>query len=235
MDDLVLDTFWKIGERPSDYLPEKSIWTLKDFLHAYSSRVAMMQIPSRLDSLYGEFHPWLTRYFSIASSTQSVYSIVDSFSSGTEESFESFFSLFRDFYAEASVRAIEPQRSGPFPNRCDVLELIRSIRRRPELFLGYPHLSGLNAYLCGYERAGADLGLPKTPADIFFDEFRKWIVEDKFPGGRPRSWYKLILFWSLHDCGATSSSAYTFFFVLLDEYATKSGRPGAFEIDQSQI
>lgn len=232
MGDLLLDTFWRIGESPGDYLPDKSIWTLREFLSAYSTRIAMMQSDSQLTDLFGHFHPWLIHHFSIQSSTQSVYAIVDSFSADSRDSLGYFFDLFRLFYAEVPAETITSRRSTPYPAERDLFEVIKSIRMRPDLYLGYPHLAGINAYLHGYDRAGLDLGLSKTPADIFFDGFKEWIVYKKFPGGRPRLWHKLIQFWSLHDCGASGSSAFGLFFELLDAYAREAGKPGIFETGQ---
>lgn len=232
--DIVLENFWKIRENPDDYLPERSLWALRGFRRGYSGRARMEGLETRLGQLFSGFQSWLENHFSIGISTpRSVYHIVDSYSSGPEDAFMRFFALFEQYVSGISTSLDENKNSRRRPEKYDLFEVIRSIRKRPELYLGYPHFSGIHVDLSGHERAGIDLGLPKTPEEQFYDEFKLWIVSEKYPGGMPRPWFKLIHYHSFHDCGISTTSAYAVFFELLDEFAEKKGRASLFKISIS--
>lgn len=227
--DRVLDTFWKISEHPDDYLSERSIWLLRAFLSGYSTRMSMENVESALRPLYGEFRLWLNNHFSIQDSSQDIYHIVDSYAAGPRDAFDTLYLLFQQFQKE-SIRPSLADSGAAYAQKLDLCQLIRALRQRPELYLIYPHFSGAYSYLEGFQRAGRDLCLLASPSDILFDQFKAWVEGVKFPGGRPRPWFKLILFHSFYDCGKSRSSAYFVFFELLDEFAETNGRKDLFSV-----
>lgn len=232
--DKVVEVFWKVKENPPDYIPEKSIWALRDFLHGYAARVQMEGVASQMSYIYREFELWLATYFGLRPQSRSVYEIVDLYSSGPEDAFTRFYDLFESFRRKRSVAgnnvSVMADVKSPSPLRIDVCEILRRIRSKPELYVGYPNLAGINCYLQGHERAGGDLGLLKTVDEELYDDFKRWVENERFPLGSPRPWFKLIRFYSVHDCGLKKGSAYTAFFELLDTFAVHVGRPGLFEI-----
>jgi len=228
--DKVLETFWRIFEQPDEYLSDRSIWMLSSFLTGYSTRMSMENVESALDHLYGDFRVWLNDHFSIQNSSQSVYHIIDSYSTGSENSFETFYMLFGKFYKEPSIHPRVTDLGPAYAQKRDLFELIRLFRQKPDLYLGYPHFSGAYSYLSGFQRAGRDLTLPASSEEVFYEEFKTWIERVKFPVGKPRPWFKLIQFYSFHDCGTSKSSAYAVFFELLDEFAEAKTRKDLFSI-----
>ena len=178
----------------------------------------MKGFESILTKSYQSYHSWLAERFSLTACSRSVYQIVDSYSKGPENAFDNFYLLFKEFSEETRVDFDAPDVKPRRVINLSLLDLLRSIRERPELYVVYPHFYGACAYLQGYEQAGVDLKEPKTGDELFYSHFKEWIEKEKFRGGLPRPWFKKIQFYSTHDSGTTRSSAYSLFFNLLDEY-----------------
>lgn len=231
--DKVRAVFLAIKEMPENYLPVKSIWALRDFLSGYSARMLMEGQNSEMRLLYRAFQVWLGKHLDLLVQSQSVYDVIFSYSRGAEDALTNFYRLFEQFQRdyESMSRSQEGSYAGENtvrPQKMDMCEMLRLIRKRPELYIVYPNLWGVNAYLTGHERAGEDLNLPKTPDESLFHDFAKWVSNEKFPAGKPRPWFMLIRFHSAHDCGLAPGSAYSLFFKLLDEFANKIGQPSLF-------
>src|SRR5579864_4419107 len=220
--DRVLEVLWEIKRKPKSYLPESSLRDLQHFLSAYYTRVLGEGVASEISSIFKGFELWLGDRFEILVQSRSVYDIVESYSDGPEEALINFFELFEQFrLGEGVTEAVHsPTASRAYTDRrkMDLFEILKRIRETPELYIGYPHLAGVNSYLNGYERAGRDLELPQTQDEKLFSDFKRWVEKDRFPRGRARPWFKLIRFHSAHDCGLTPGSAYSVFFKLLDEF-----------------
>lgn len=239
--DKALEVIWKIRRNPEIYLPERSIWYLQHFIHGYLRRLQEEGLESELSKILGSFGTWLSYYFNLLVQSQSVYHIVDSYSVGSEDAFNNFYMLFEQFSQRHETAMGKPASEREFvplvqaghrqnESKKDICEVLRLIRKRPELWVCYPHFSGVHAYLIGYERAGSDLGLPKEPDEKLYDDFKQWVEKVRFPEGKPRPWFKLIKVYSSSDCGSTRFSAYTAFFDLLDDFAKEIGRAGLFEV-----
>lgn len=231
--DKVLDVFWAIRRDPVHYLQDESIWPLRHFLDGYSIRMRMQGHTSEMPALIRAFQLWLEEHFGIKAQSHCVYEVVDSYSYGPGHALNMFYSLFEQFYESHTKKRpteTEARAPGQGPPFQDVPDILRSIRQRPELYIGYPHFDGVRAYLSGHERAGMDLGLPKTPDEQLFDDFKRWIEAGRWQKGQPRPWFKLVRFLCFHDCGLSRGSAYSVFFNLLDEFAAKVGREGLFAV-----
>jgi hypothetical protein len=234
--DKALDVFLAIGKNPEICLPEKSIWYLQHFHHGYLRRMRGEGVESALPTLLAAFGAWLGNRFDLLVQSQSVFHVVDSYAAGPEDAFDKFYELFECFRQSETTSENVPERKFVKKDRvqnepkADICGMLRLIRKRPEMWVGYPHFSGVHAYLVGYEGAGGDLGLPKTADEKLYGDFKQWIEKSKFPKGKPRPWFKLILFHSSHDSGFTPSGAYSVFFDLLDDFAKEIGRPGLFEV-----
>ena len=234
--DRATETLWTIKQKPEDYLPERSIWDLQHFLSAYYTRLLTEGLTSEINSVFKKFEAWLGDHFKILVQSHSVYEIVDSYSNGPEDALRNFYALFEQFQVDSAIprtasgAATEALSYKLRPPKVDLAEILRRIRKRPQLYIGYPHLAGVHAYLTGHQRAGRDLRLPQTRDQGVYEDFKRWIEQDKFPHGRPRPWFKLIRFHSAHDCGSTRGSAYSVFFELLDEFADKIGAPDLFQV-----
>ena len=74
--DKVRAVFLAIKEKPESYLPEKSIWALRDFLSGYSARMSMEGHNSQMGSLYRAFQVWLGDRLDLLVQSQSVYDVV---------------------------------------------------------------------------------------------------------------------------------------------------------------
>src|SRR5215469_797944 len=240
--DRAAEILWAIKRKPEDYLPEKSIWDLKHFLSAYYTRLLNEGLASELNSVFKRFEVWLGHHFEILVQSNSVYEIADSYSNGPEDALRNFYALFEQFQVDSAIPRIvsgaetESLSTKLRSPKVDLAELLREIRKRPHLYIGYPHLAGVHAYLTGHQRAGSDLRLPQTRDEGVYEDFKRWVERDRFPRGRPRPWFKLIRFHSAHDCGSTRGSAYSVFFELLDQFAEKMGSPALFQtpIDVSE-
>jgi hypothetical protein len=192
----------------------------------------MEGLESEMNSLIRGFQVWLDDHFSVRAGSRSVFHVVDSYSSGPEGALWNFYALFEQFQKAVAPTPIENRISMAGIPKVDLSQMLRSIRERPALYVGYPHFSGVHTYLAGHRRAGKDLGLPRTLDEKLFDEFKLWIEKEKLNGGKPRPWFKLVGFCSFHDCGGLSSrSTYSVFFELLDEFAAKIGQPSLFKVD----
>lgn len=231
--DKVLDVFWAIRRDPVHYLQEESIWSLQHFLKGYSARIWMQGHASQMSALFREFAQWLEDRFQIQVNSHSVYEVVNSYARGPEHALDMLYALFEEFYdgreKEASAETTACTMDQALPLQ-DVCEIIRAIRKRPELYIGYPHFDGVRAYLDGHGKAGTDLGLAWTPDEQLFDDFKQWVEGSRWQQGKPRPWFKLVRFCAFYDCGLKQGSAYSVFFDLLDEFAAKIDRQGLFNV-----
>jgi hypothetical protein len=214
--DRVVETLWAIRKSPDDYLPERSIWALGHFLTGYKVRCCMEGAESEINPLIRRFQAFLDDHFSIQAGSRSVFLAVDSFSKGPEDALWNFYRLFEQFLtAKAGYPTSSEFRNFEIPKE-DLFALLRKIRERPELYVGYPHFLGVHAHIAGHLRAGADLGVDKTHDEVLFEDFKGWIEREKLSDGSPRPWFKLIEFRNFHDCGGTSPrSRYSDFFNFL--------------------
>jgi hypothetical protein len=227
--DILFETFKRIGTNPQDYLPSKSIWLFRHFLAGYSVRSSMEGSDSALGPLFRPFEDWLRQRFSLRGGSQSVYMIISSYSTDPANAFDNFFKLFDEFRGGLDPKMVTCEDNHSRPAKIGLIEILRSIRVRPELYVGYPHFAGVFAYLCGHERAGRDLGVRISEDEFFYDEFKCWVSDVRLPGGHSRPWFKLIEYYSFQDCGTGTTSAYRVFYDLLDEFAELRGWKGLFQ------
>jgi len=232
--DKVLEILLAVKRDPRQ-LPEKSIWALQHFLSAYYTRIRMENLDSTINSLFRSFETWLGDHFGVMVQSQSIYGVIDSYSDGPEDGLNNFFVLFEQFQNNREATTNHGEETVPVQDipKKDICEILRLIRRRPELYVGYPHFAGVHAYLAGHERAGEDLGLSKTADEKLYDDFKQWVEgseREQYPNRKPRPWFKVVRFYSFHDCGLGRTSAYSVFFNFLDKFAKTRGCPGLFEI-----
>lgn len=226
--DIVIDAFWAIKNRPMDYLPERTIFALWHFLNGYSWRIYMEGMDSGMRYLYPNFQRWLEDRYKLRPTSNSVFSIVDSISDGPESALDNFYKLFEEFQNENGLSQLSIPQDVTKIQRMDICELLRMIRKKPAMYIGYPHFSGLNAYLAGHIRAGNDLGFQKTPDEMLFETFTQWIENNWSSGTDQRPWFKKIRFVSSHDFGFSPAGTFSIFYELLDEYAIKIGKQRIF-------
>ncbi len=218
---------------PLAYLPERSPMLLRHFLAAYVARHTAQSVSSRVSEMFRPFEQWLCDRYSLSAGSRDAFDIISSYSDGTENAFANFFVLFAEFEdAYFHVRPpggkVSRQPLSPQEERRDVVELIRAVRQRPELHIGFPHFTGFHAYLNGHQAAGRDLGLPLSEGDGLFDKFKHWVEQTK-NHAKPRPWSKVIQFQSPCDCGHTAVGAYCTFLNWLDQFAQQSGKPDLFK------
>jgi hypothetical protein len=96
-----------------------------------------------------------------------------------------------------------------------IAELLKEIRRRPGMYIGWPSLSRLSGFLRGYDYAL--FKLQGAPGDPFFLSFQEWIerrlqVKHEF-------WENAIL-----QQAGSEADAFHRFWVLLDEYYAEQER-----------
>ena len=229
--DRVLEVFLAIRNDPENYLPERTIWCLRDFLTAYSRRVLMEGQRSDLSRQFSLFGEWLEGKFELGKSSHSIFGIVESYSLGPEHAIGNLYSLFDDFRKSDLSSPCLEDRAVKAMNKQELFEVLRAIRRRPPLYVVHPNLAGVASYLSGHQKAATDLGYPRTADEEIFDRFKAWVERDKLPGGAPRPWFKRIKFTCFHDCGPLAGSAYAVFFELLDEFSIQIDRPGLFDAE----
>jgi len=225
----VADVFWEISRNPLEYLPEPSLRALRYFLSGYIARMMTEGEDDGRDLDYRGFQAWLDAHFSIRAGPRSVYLAVESYSAGQEDAFRNFYRLYEEFQRSLNPVSTDSNHNHGRRPRTDLVEWLRRVRYLPPLYLGHANFFGIHAYIAGHERAGRDLGLPKTQDEELFDRFKLWIEQEKLPEGSPRPWFKRIGFCAFHDCGESKGSAYGVFYEFLDEFATKIGKPGLFE------
>src|SRR5713226_6251373 len=103
--DKVREVFLAIRQDPASYLPERSVWALRDFLSGYSARVSMEGFDSEMSSIYRRFETWLGNHFNLLVQSQSVYQVVYSYSAGPEDALINFFILFEQFQTLLDIPA----------------------------------------------------------------------------------------------------------------------------------
>ena len=89
---------------------------------------------------------------------------------------------------------------------------LQKIKEKPGLYIGYPSISDLFIFLCGYRRACQDMGLTLSDEELQFHEFQPWL-QKKFRLSTSASWAKIILLYSSDE-----THAFQMFFELLEEF-----------------
>jgi hypothetical protein len=217
-----------IRDNPRAYLPGPSLAALSCFCLGYSSRSSMEGQPHDWQYDRDEFHDWLaTRFQLMSAQALAGTSIVASFAYGEADAFSSYFALLKEFLSLGPKRLRTPSET---LDRKDFIEMMKSIRRRPAMYIGSASFLGCCSYLMGDERAYQDLGLSGDEGRDVFRSFQQWIENEKNRSGIHRPWFKVVQFWSGGvDCGE-NAGAYKLFLSWLDEYVKKVGRPGLFDI-----
>ncbi len=90
-------------------------------------------------------------------------------------------------------------------------DLLNKIREKPGLYLGYPSVSNLFMFLCGYNQSQEDLDIPITEQEEEFQEFQPWL-QKKFNLSTSASWARIILLYTTNE-----ETGFTMFFELLEE------------------
>jgi len=225
MEDKLLEVFWAIKRNSQDYFPEESIWTLQNFLNGYAGKYHEEGLVSQLSKLHQGFLIWLNQFFELKPSSHGAYDIVYSYSKGPVDAFHRYYFLFESFLAAKENDPAAYAVRIPVSNlqRRDFCALLRSLRKRPAMWVGEESFERVCNYLSGRERCMKDLGLEKTDGEEVFDSFKRWIETERLNSGAPRPCYKLIRFQTFSD-----GSALEYFFELLDQYANLIGRPNLF-------
>ncbi|PSB05264.1 hypothetical protein [Merismopedia glauca] len=91
-------------------------------------------------------------------------------------------------------------------------DLLKKIQEKPGLYIGYPSISNLFMFLCGYQYSLQELQLPISEQEQEFQKFQPWLQE-KFQVKTSASWAKIILLFSTDE-----DRAFTSFFDLLEEF-----------------
>lgn len=77
-------------------------------------------------------------------------------------------------------------------------ELLPEIKKRPTLYLSRNSIFDFQSFYYGYDLAKNQLGIPKTDADVEFEEFLSW-VRTRYNIETTQSWASLILFHSIDE------------------------------------
>lgn len=91
-------------------------------------------------------------------------------------------------------------------------QLLQKIKERPGMYIGYPSVSDLFMFLCGYKRACQDMELPLSDEEQEFHEFQPWL-QKRFGVNTSASWAKIILLYSGNE-----THAFEMFFELQEEF-----------------
>jgi hypothetical protein len=94
----------------------------------------------------------------------------------------------------------------------DFYELLSRIHKKPAMYIGFPSISNLFMFLCGYQHAHDLLGTPVTEQEEEFAGFQPWL-QKRFAVNTSASWAKIIMFYSSDETQAFES-----FFDLLEEF-----------------
>jgi hypothetical protein len=216
-----------IRENPLFYLPDVSLKALMHFRNGFSIRCMMEGKPHDWQFDRKEFWEWLTSRFQLhGADSIGDTTIVSSFSASDVDAFHNYFALLDEFLRKVPPRN---QPDNPASKRMNFVETLRAIRERPAMYLGGPTFFGCCSYLMGDELAYRELQLPMDEGRVVFDGFKQWVETEK-NRALPRSWFKVISFWSMADCGHTKSGAFSVFYEWLDEYASERGEPEVFRV-----
>jgi hypothetical protein len=219
---------------PLDYLPEASLQALQHFRSGYGFRCAMEGSPYDREFDRVGFWDWLAeRYHLKGARAIDAFTVISSFSANEAEAFHKYFELLEEFCATQPARVPTPE---PKPDRMDFAGLLKAIRQRPAMYLGYPSFRALRAYLAGDDRAYRDLQLSEDEGRNLIRGFSDWIEGEK-NNALARPWFKVIEFWSGGmDCGHDpKAGAFSLFFRWLDAYAANVGRPEFFGAAQAGV
>ncbi|GET37924.1 hypothetical protein [Microseira wollei] len=77
-------------------------------------------------------------------------------------------------------------------------DLLPEIKKRPTLYLSRYSIFDFQSFYYGYDLAKNQLGIPKTDADVEFEEFLSW-VRTRYNIETTQSWASLILFHSVDE------------------------------------
>lgn len=91
-------------------------------------------------------------------------------------------------------------------------QLLEKIKERPGMYIGYPSVSELFMFLCGYKRACQDMELPLSDEEQEFHEFQPWL-QKRFGVSTSASWARIILLYSGDEADGLKN-----FFDLLTEF-----------------
>ncbi|AFZ28097.1 hypothetical protein Cylst_6129 [Cylindrospermum stagnale PCC 7417] len=203
----------QIKENPNYFLGKPSITCLDSFLRGYlmaRTDMGLQQIGLDLR----EFHTWIKERLEMKTSQSWLAMIL--FDSGNERSgFYRFFDLFAEFQSEKRLEAADYNDSRNQIWDEDFYDFLKSIRRRPAMYLGTSSITRLYMLLKGYDYARREAGVTLTDQEQDFLQFQEW-VQARFDIHSPQSWDKIILFHSIDEQEALKD-----FFELLDEFLSR--------------
>lgn len=94
----------------------------------------------------------------------------------------------------------------------DIYDLLHKVKEKPGMYIGYPSVSNLFMFLCGYQHCLQEVDIPQSQQELEFREFQPWLQE-KFKVSTSASWAKIILLYSNDE-----RDGFTKFFELLEEF-----------------
>ena len=107
-------------------------------------------------------------------------------------------------------------------------QLLQKIKAKPGMYIGYPSVSELFMFLCGYRRACQDMGLPLSDEEREFHEFQPWL-QKRFRLSTSASWAKIILLYAGNE-----THAFEMFFELLEEFFNSRQQPCEIEYKSAE-
>ncbi len=97
-------------------------------------------------------------------------------------------------------------------------DLLDKIREKPGMYLGYPSVSNLFMFLCGYNQSHEDLEIPLTKQEEEFQEFQPWL-QKRFNLSTSASWARIILLYTTNE-----ETGFSMFFELLEEFRQEQNK-----------
>jgi hypothetical protein len=94
----------------------------------------------------------------------------------------------------------------------NLYDLLQKIQAKPGMYIGSPNINDLLMFLCGYQHACEEMGLPETEQEIEFAQFQPWL-QARFGVNTSASWARIILLYSSDEADAFNN-----FFELLAEF-----------------
>lgn len=101
-------------------------------------------------------------------------------------------------------------------------DLLNKIREKPGMYLGYPSVSNLFMFLCGYNQSHADLDIPLTEQEEEFQEFQPWL-QKRFNLSTSASWARIIMLYTTNE-----ETGFSMFFELLEEFRQEQNKGSDF-------
>jgi hypothetical protein len=92
--------------------------------------------------------------------------------------------------------------------------LLLKIKEKPGMYIGYPSVSNLFLFLCGYQHSRHEQQITPTPGEQAFYEFQNWLQE-RYKISSSASWAKIIMLYS-----TTEAQGFDLFYQLLNEFLT---------------